>query len=341
MNDQQDTRALLRGLAIDRAGDARAAERSGVPVAGVVAAVLLAGVAAGAAAWFLKPVPVAPAPASAVVADDAAQAAAAAPARGSGLVASGFVVARRSATVAARTTGQVVFVGVEEGQRVRKGEVLARLNDDAAQASFSNAEAQLSSAKAAVASLSPTLSDAERILKRTKSLAQNQFASTADLTRNEANVASLHAQLVQAQANLAAAQAAVQSARVNLDLHTIRAPFDGVVTEKSAQPGEIISPVSAGGGFTRTGICTIVDMDSLEIEVDVSEAFIARVRQGQKVEAVLDAYPDFVIPASVIATVPTANRDKATVRVRVAIDQRDPRILPEMAVKVTFLEDKS
>lgn len=341
MNDQQDTRALLRGLAIDRAGDARAAERSGVPVAGVVAAVLLAGVAAGAAAWFLKPAPVAPAPASAVVADDAAQAAAAAPARGSGLVASGFVVARRSATVAARTTGQVVFVGVEEGQRVRKGEVLARLNDDAAQASFSNAEAQLSSAKAAVASLSPTLSDAERILKRTKSLAQNQFASTADLTRNEANVASLRAQLVQAQANLAAAQAAVQSARVNLDLHTIRAPFDGVVTEKSAQPGEIISPVSAGGGFTRTGICTIVDMDSLEIEVDVSEAFIARVRQGQKVEAVLDAYPDFVIPASVIATVPTANRDKATVRVRVAIDQRDPRILPEMAVKVTFLEDKS
>lgn len=341
MNDQQDTRALLRGLAIDRAGDARAAERSGVPVAGVVAAVLLAGVAAGAAAWFLKPAPVAPVPSSAVVADDAAQAAAAAPARGSGLVASGFVVARRSATVAARTTGQVVFVGVEEGQRVRKGEVLARLNDDAAQASFSNAEAQLSSAKAAVASLSPTLSDAERILKRTKSLAQNQFASTADLTRNEANVASLRAQLVQAQANLAAAQAAVQSARVNLDLHTIRAPFDGVVTEKNAQPGEIISPVSAGGGFTRTGICTIVDMDSLEIEVDVSEAFIARVRQGQKVEAVLDAYPDFVIPASVIATVPTANRDKATVRVRVAIDQRDPRILPEMAVKVTFLEDKS
>lgn len=341
MNDQQDTRALLRGLAIDRAGDARAAERSGVPVAGVVAAVLLAGVAAGAAAWFLKPAPVAPVPSSAVVADDAAQAAAAVPARGSGLVASGFVVARRSATVAARTTGQVVFVGVEEGQRVRKGEVLARLNDDAAQASFSNAEAQLSSAKAAVASLSPTLSDAERILKRTKSLAQNQFASTADLTRNEANVASLRAQLVQAQANLAAAQAAVQSARVNLDLHTIRAPFDGVVTEKNAQPGEIISPVSAGGGFTRTGICTIVDMDSLEIEVDVSEAFIARVRQGQKVEAVLDAYPDFVIPASVIATVPTANRDKATVRVRVAIDQRDPRILPEMAVKVTFLEDKS
>ncbi len=341
MNDQQDTRALLRGLAIDRAGDARAAERSGVPVAGVVAAVLLAGVAAGAAAWFLKPVPAVPSPSSAVVADDAAQAAAAAPARGSGLVASGFVVARRSATVAARTTGQVVFVGVEEGQRVRKGEVLARLNDDAAQASFSNAEAQLSSAKAAVASLSPTLSDAERILKRTKSLAQSQFASTADLTRNEANVASLRAQLVQAQANLAAAQAAVQSARVNLDLHTIRAPFDGVVTEKNAQPGEIISPVSAGGGFTRTGICTIVDMDSLEIEVDVSEAFIARVRQGQKVEAVLDAYPDFVIPASVIATVPTANRDKATVRVRVAIDQRDPRILPEMAVKVTFLEDKS
>lgn len=338
MNEQQDTRALLRGLAIDRGGDAGTTVRAGVPIVGVVAAVLLAGAGAGAAAWFLKPLPAAPAPSAAVEADATP---AATPVRSSGLVASGFVVARRAATVAARITGQVVFVGVEEGQRVRKGEVLARLNDDSAQTSLSSTEAELSSAKAAVASLAPTLADAERILKRTRSLAQSQFASNADLTRNEANVASLRAQLSQAQANLAAAQAAVQSARVTLDLHTIRAPFDGVVTEKNAQPGEIISPVSAGGGFTRTGICTIVDMDSLEIEVDVSEAFIARVRQDQKVEAVLDAYPDFIIPASVIATVPTANRDKATVRVRVAIDQRDPRILPEMAVKVTFLEDKS
>lgn len=340
MSDQQDTRAMLRGLAIDRGSTTAAAPAAGVPLAGVVAAVLIGAATAGGAVWMFKPAPLAPAP-QAAEAQNAAQASPASPARGSGLVASGFVVARRSATVAARTTGQVVFVGVEEGQRVRKGEILARLNDDAAQANLRSAEAQLNSARAAVGGLSPTLSDAERILKRTKSLAQSQFASNADLTRNEANVASLRAQLGQSQANLAAAQAALQSAQVNLGLHTIRAPFDGVVTEKNAQPGEIISPVSAGGGFTRTGICTIVDMESLEIEVDVSEAFIARVTQGQRVEAVLDAYPDFVIPASVIATVPTANRDKATVRVRVAIDQRDARILPEMAVKVTFLEDKS
>lgn len=331
---------MLRGLAIDRGSTSAAAPRSGVPVAAVVAAVLIGAATAGGAVWLLKPAPAAPAP-TAAEEQNAAQASPASPARGSGLVASGFVVARRSATVAARTTGQVVFVGVEEGQRVRKGEILARLNDDAAQANLRSAEAQLNSARAAVGGLLPTLSDAERILKRTKSLAQSQFASNADLTRNEANVASLRAQLGQSQANLAAAQAALQSAQVNLGLHTIRAPFDGVVTEKNAQPGEIISPVSAGGGFTRTGICTIVDMESLEIEVDVSEAFIARVTQGQRVEAVLDAYPDFVIPASVIATVPTANRDKATVRVRVAIDKRDARILPEMAVKVTFLEDKS
>src|SRR6185503_10582472 len=120
----------------------------------------------------------------------------------------------------------------------------------------------------------------------------------------------------------------------------IRAPFAGVVTSKNAQPGEMISPMSAGGGFTRTGICTLVDMASLEFEVDVNEAYINRVRPGQPAEGVLDAYPDWRIPAHVITIVPTADRQKATVMVRIAIDVRDPRILPDMGVKVSFVEPR-
>jgi RND family efflux transporter MFP subunit len=119
----------------------------------------------------------------------------------------------------------------------------------------------------------------------------------------------------------------------------IRAPFDGVITTKDAQPGEMISPVSAGGGFTRTGIGTIVDMTSLEIEIDVNESYINRVEPSQPVEATLDAYPNWKIPCKVIAIIPTANRDKSTVKVRVGFDQLDPRILPDMSVKVAFRDN--
>jgi len=163
--------------------------------------------------------------------------------------------------------------------------------------------------------------------------------SEADLTKAEARAGVLSAQLRQYQAQLETALLDAQRNSAVLDKHQIRAPFDGVVVDKSAQPGEMISPLSAGGGFTRTGICTIVDMDSIEIEVDVNEAFIGRVGAGGAVNAALDAYPDWIIPAYVIAIVPTANREKATVRVRIGFRQKDPRILPDMAVKVTFLEE--
>jgi RND family efflux transporter MFP subunit len=255
------------------------------------------------------------------------------------LVASGYIVARRKATVAAEVTGKVVEVNVEEGKVVREGDVLARLDSVLAEADLRLARSRMASAEAEIASVAADLRDAELVWNRTQSLSKRDFASTAELTRTEARVGVLRAQLQKERAELETARLDVQRAAEVVEKHTIRAPFSGIVTEKSAQPGEMISPLSAGGGFTRTGICTIVDMDSIEVEVDVNEAYIGRVEAGQRVDAVLDAYPDVVFPASVIAIVPTANRDKATVKVRIGFDRKDPRILPEMGVKVTFAEE--
>ncbi len=259
--------------------------------------------------------------------------------RGGGLTASGYVVARRKATVAAEITGKVTEVLIEEGMTVEAGQVLARIKSRLTETDLALAQSRAKAAEARANATAAELRDAERIHERTQSLAKKSFASEADLTRTEARVAVLRAQLNQARAEIETAK--LQARRVSevLDQHSVRAPFGGVVVERSAQAGEMISPLSAGGSYTRTGICTIVDMDSLEIEVDVNEAFIGRVREGGAVVAVLDAYPDWTIPAYVIAIVPTANREKATVRVRIGFRQKDPRILPDMAVKVTFLDD--
>jgi RND family efflux transporter MFP subunit len=244
-----------------------------------------------------------------------------------GLVASGYVVARRQATVAAEVTGRVLEVRVEEGQQVRRGQVLAVLEPTLARA-------ELGSARARTAAADADLAEAERVLERTRSLSQQGFASEAALTAAQSRY-----DLALAQRN--AVRSDAQRAAAQLSRYEIRAPFTGVVVNKAAQPGEIISPISAGGGFTRTGICTIVDMSSLEIEVDVSEAYISRVAEGQRVEAVLDAYPDQTFPAHVIATIPAADRSRATVRVRIGFNQLDPRILPEMAISVRFLDQPS
>ena len=260
------------------------------------------------------------------------------PQRASGLVASGYVVARRKATIAAEVTGKVSELLVEEGMTVKKGQVLARLDSILAEKDVAQAKSRAKAAEAAAAAIKADLRDAERILKRTKSLSRRSIASEADLTKAQARTAVLRAQLRQAEAQLMTARLEAQRFAAVLDKHQIRAPFAGVVVERSAQPGEMISPLSAGGGFTRTGICTIVDMDSIEIEVDVNEAFIGRLKKGTEVNAVLDAYPDWNIPAEVIAIVPTANREKATVKVRIGLKEKDTRILPDMAVKVTFLD---
>ncbi|MEM0912832.1 MAG: efflux RND transporter periplasmic adaptor subunit [Pseudomonadota bacterium] len=248
---------------------------------------------------------------------------------------SGFITARRMATVSAELTGLITEVNVEEGMQVEQGQVLARLDDALANVNLRLAEAQIAVLSARRDSVQANLAEAIRNQKR---ILDNAFSSEAEKSGALASVEKLTANLASAEADITVAQLDITRQRERLEDHTIRAPFAGVVTVKNAQPGEIVSPASAGGGFTRTGICTIVDMGSLEIEVDVNEAFIGRVNPGQRVRANLDAYPEWDIPASVIAIIPAADRAKATVKVRISIDTKDARVLPDMGVKVAFLK---
>ena len=252
------------------------------------------------------------------------------------LNASGYVTARRQATVSSKVTGKVVEVMVEEGMKVEAGQVLARIDASNVEKSLRLAEAQFDSASKGLAETRANLEQAERELRRVSQLAANRISSQADLDRAESEAKSLQARLDRQLADVVVAEQEVAVWKQQLDDTTIHAPFAGIVTSKNAQPGEMISPMSAGGGFTRTGICTIVDMNSLEIEVDVNESHINRVEPGQRVEAVLDAYPDWHIPAKVIAIIPAADRQKATVKVRVGFEKLDSRILPDMGVKVAF-----
>ena len=253
------------------------------------------------------------------------------------LDASGYVVARRQATVSSKLTGKVEEVLVEEGMRVEKGQIVARLDDATQQAQVHLAEAQVDASQAALAEIEAQLRAARLERDRLREMAERKLTSASSLDSAEAVYDALAAKLETGKENVGVAMSNVALARDALDNMTIRAPFGGMVVSKNAQPGEMISPVSAGGGFTRTGICTIVDMDSLEIEVDVNEAYIQRVSSGQRVSATLDAYPTWQIPAEVIAIVPTADRQKATVRVRIGFLERDGRVLRDMGVKVAFL----
>ncbi len=259
---------------------------------------------------------------------------------GSVLDASGYVTARRQATVSAKITGKVTEVLIEEGMRVREGAVLARLDDTEARAQLDLARAQLSAARSQLAEVRAQLEQAERDYARQQGLYDRALVSPQSLDAALAQRDMLRARQLSTQEQIKVAQESVSVAQVQLDNTVIRAPFGGVVVAKSAQPGEMISPISAGGGFTRTGIGTIVDMDSLEIQVDVNESYINRVAAGQPVEATLNAYPDWKIPGEVIAIIPTADRTKATVKVRIAIKSKDSRIVPDMGVRVGFLESK-
>jgi HlyD family secretion protein len=257
---------------------------------------------------------------------------------GAVLNASGYVVARRRATVSSKFTGKVLEVFVEEGKAVKRGQVLARLDGSQIRAALDVARAQLAAAKSAAAEDEARLREAERQYKRLNQLVQEKVVGRAEVDTAEATVDSLKARIALARQQVEVAQQQVEAQQTDLADTVVRAPFDGVAISKDAQPGEMISPISAGGGFTRTGICTLVDMSSLEIEVDVSEQYINRVKPGQPVEAVLDAYPDWRIPTHVITTVPTADRQKATVKVRIGFEKLDPRILPDMGIKTSFLE---
>lgn len=257
------------------------------------------------------------------------------------LNASGYITPRRRATIAAKITARVVDVYVDEGMDVAEGQVLARLDDSDAQRRLLAARAARDATAAAVPNLEVNLANAERELKRQEGLQKDDITSVEALDNARTAAASLRAQIEAAREQVRSADAQVGVARQDVENCTVRAPFGGVVVSKDAQRGEMVSPVSAGGGFTRTGIATIVDMASLEIEVDVNESYIARVVPGQRVDAVLDAYPEWHIPAKVRTVIPTADRQKATVKVRISLDKLDPRILPDMGVKVSFLADET
>jgi RND family efflux transporter MFP subunit len=258
------------------------------------------------------------------------------------LDATGYVTARRQATVSSKITGRVEEVLIEEGQHVKEGEVLARLDATDAKAQMDLARAQLDVARAQLSDLRLLLDQAERDAIRQQDLVKQNLVSQQAADDANTLVASRRSRLAAQEQQVKVAKRNVEVAQVGLDNTVIRAPFSGVITVKAAQPGEIVSPISAGGGFTRTGIGTIVDMDSLEIEVEVNESYIGRVQAGQPVESTLNAYPDWKIPGKVIAIIPAADRSKATVKVRISIEhKRDSRIVPDMGVRVAFLENSS
>jgi RND family efflux transporter MFP subunit len=257
------------------------------------------------------------------------------------LNASGYVTPRRRATVAAKITGRVVKMNAEEGMQVQEGQVLAVLDESDARTRLVSAQADRDATWAALADLQVNLVNADRELRRTQELEKAGVSSpqALDLARTTAD--SYRARIKSTDEQVRAAEARIKMAQQDLDNCTVRSPFAGVVVSKDAQVGEMVSPVSAGGGFTRTGIATIVDMNSNEVEVDVNESYIARVEPGQPVTSVLDAYPDWKIPSHVRTVIPTADRQKATVKVRISFDKLDPRILPDMGVKVTFLGEET
>ena len=324
-----DLKQDLAALRIERAPDR---PRRGRWLAWLVILLVLAGAGVGARVWLSRERP--------LQVQFATVTERAAGIQAGVLNASGYVTARRRATVSSKITGKVVEVNIEEGRAVTEGDVLARLDDSNARAALMLVEAQAESARRAVAENQVRLSEARTTLGRRAQLLKDHVASQAEVDETQAAVDSYDARLNAARQQVQVAERQIDVQRSELDSTIIRAPFSGIVISKDAQPGEMVSPVSAGGGFTRTGIGTIVDMRSLEIDVDVNEAYINRVTRGQDVTAVLNAYPDWTIPARVITMVPTADRQKATVLVRIGFKALDPRILPDMGVKVTFLRDE-
>ena len=323
-----DTKPDLASLRIDRTSrDGRG------PGWWFWVSLLVIGVAAAGAGWFYLAGPAVKTVSAATVVERTAS-----PQGATVLNASGYVTARRRATVSSKITGKVVEIRVEEGMRVREGQVLARLDDSIARANLQLDEAQLSADRQSIAESDVRLGEAMLTLERRRRLVAEGVMGKADLDAAQAEVDSLRARIAAQQEQAIVSDRQVALRRAELEDTIIRAPFSGVAISKDAQPGEMVSPVSAGGGFTRTGISTIVDMSSLEIEVDVNESYINRVEDGQSVTATLDAYPDWRIPAKVITTVPTADRQKATVLVRIGFVELDPRILPDMGVKVAFLQ---
>src|SRR6187399_1859957 len=320
----------LGSLRIDRTTVSSGGNRTGLYATIAVVVVALA-----AGAWFyLRPKPT-------EITTVVAEAESSGPSLGTSVLnASGYVVARRMATVSSKVTGKVLEIYVEEGMEVKKNQVLARLDPENSSTMLTMAERELEASKRNLTEIEVRLADARRNLERNEALVKQQLVSQTALETSRAEANALAARLAASQAQVKVSESSLAMRRIDYNDLNVRAPFDGVVISKDAQPGEIVSPMSAGGGFTRTGIATIVDMDSREVEVDVNEAYINRVKPNQRIEATLDAYPDQSLPAHVINLVPTADRTKATVRVRIGFDKLEPQILPEMGIKVRFLDDQ-
>ena len=330
MSAEPDKKALLGQLRIEREPEPAglAPGRRTWIIGGVVALIVLL----GAGAWLALSARGAP-PVHTALAQPVAGGAGA-----SVLDATGYVTARREATVSAQITGKVTEVLFDEGDRVREGQVIARLDDTAQKAALAQAHAQLQSARSVLNEDEAQLAQYARDRARNEDLVKRSLVSQQALEQARTQVETQTALVQSQREQIDLAQANVHAAQVQLDYCTVHAPFSGVVIAKAAQVGEMVSPLSAGGGFTRTGIGTLVDMDSLEIEVDVNEAYINRVEPGQPVESVLNAYPDWRIRSHVIAIIPTADRSKATVKVRIGFDVKDSRIVPDMGVRVSFEE---
>ena len=325
-----DLKQDLAALRIEREPERRGRGRRWL--AWVIVLLVLGGVGVGAWKWVTREQPIEVQAAAVTQRAAGAQAAV--------LNASGYVTARRRATVSSKITGKVIEVNVEEGMAVKEGQVLARLDDSTARATLALAEAQAEAARHGVQENEAHLAQARVTLGRMTSAAQGRYRRRRPTSIRRSSMSTRRRRASRAwlqQIKVAEHQVALQ--KTALDDTIIRAPFSGIAITKDAQPGEMVSPVSAGGGFTRTGICTVVDMHSLEIDVDVNESYINRVRPDQQVSAVLDAYPEWQIPGHVITTIPTADRQKATVQVRIAFEKLDPRILPDMGIKVTFLRE--
>ena len=329
VSDERSSDDLLHQLRIDRGQRDDDASHPRWPwIAGAVIAIIV--IAGATAAFALRgqaaTVETTPAVAAASSNDAAV------------LQATGYVVARREATVSAQIIGTLTEVSVEEGNHVREGQILARLDPTAYQAQLDSAQAQYAAAQASVVKARATLKQDRSNAARMNDVVDRGYVSKQAAEQANTQVATDAAALDVAITQAKAAKDQMRAAQVNLDFTVIRAPFAGVVTAKGAEVGEIVSPYTAGGGGIAGGLATIVDMNSLEIDVDVNEAYISRVKPGMPVEAILDAYPDWKIPAHVIAIIPSADKSKATVKVRIALDQKDPRIIPQMGVRVSFLE---
>ncbi len=329
MSEERSSDDLLRQLRIDRAQRDDGESRPRWPwIVGIAVVVLI--IAGVAAAFALRGQATPVTTATAVTAASSGDAAV--------LQATGYVVARRQATISAQIIGTLTEVSVDEGAHVKQGQVLARLDPTAYQAQLDSTRAQYAAAQASVVKARAVLKQDRANAARMNDVVDRGYVSKQAAEQANTLVATDAAALDVAITQAKAARDQMRAAEVNLDFTVVRAPFAGVVTAKGAEVGEIVSPYTAGGGGIAGGLATIVDMNSLEVDVDVNESYISRVKPGMPVEAILDAYPDWKIPAHVIAIIPSADRSKATVKVRIALDKKDPRILPEMGVRVSFLE---